>query len=235
MLELPPRHVKIRVASPTEIARAAVEHLAAAGRVAELASDWRYGKSIEIGRLWHPNDLLSKQLTTLAPGRALDLGCGTGRDAVFLAAHGWHVTAVDRLEDALSKGRELATRYIPTSQDMIDWQCADLAHYQPTVSYDLLTMFLLFDRGWIMRLAQCLTPGGTVMLECFTPIHREKFGRPSRLGGTLSQGELECLVPGFEVVSVDEDWRPNGNHTCRVVAVGRIDDPSTRLSFGEPG
>lgn len=64
-------------------------------------------------RLWEPTLPLSEWLVSgRGPGgearAALDLGCGTGRDAVWLALHGWRVTAVDRLSDALDRARSLA-------------------------------------------------------------------------------------------------------------------------------
>lgn len=52
-----------------------------------------------------PNRFVEAELTHLRPGRALDLGCGEGRNAVWLAEHGWQVTGVDFSPVALEKGR----------------------------------------------------------------------------------------------------------------------------------
>jgi SAM-dependent methyltransferase len=64
--------------------------------------------------------------------RAIDLGCGSGREAVYLAAQGWQVVAVDRLPEALQRGRDLQRRYAPDSPP-IQWVCADLerSDWQP--------------------------------------------------------------------------------------------------------
>jgi len=66
-------------------------------------------------RLWKPNGLLVEsvvELEALVPvQRCLDLGCGSGRDAVYLALRGWDVIAVDRLPRALAKARALAMEY----------------------------------------------------------------------------------------------------------------------------
>lgn len=62
--------------------------------------EWR-----DVPETWRP---LLEGETRLAPGRALDVGCGTGRDAVHLTKHGWRVTGVDFAEDALVKARRRA-------------------------------------------------------------------------------------------------------------------------------
>ncbi|HEX3425745.1 MAG TPA: class I SAM-dependent methyltransferase, partial [Acidimicrobiales bacterium] len=71
--------------------------------------DWdeRYSAS---DRIWsgQPNTTLVAETTEIAPGRALDVGCGEGADAVWLARRGWHVTAVDVSEVALSRASQVA-------------------------------------------------------------------------------------------------------------------------------
>ena len=54
--------------------------------------------------------VLADQIEHLTPGRALDIGCGTGVNAVWLAKQGWQVTAVDYSEVALEKGKRLAAK-----------------------------------------------------------------------------------------------------------------------------
>ena len=74
-----------------------------------------------------PNRFVVAELQDLAPGRALDVGAGEGRNAVWLASRGWQVTAVDFSAVGLDKGRRLA-------QDRgvaVDWVLADVRDYQP--------------------------------------------------------------------------------------------------------
>src|SRR6476469_7102782 len=70
--------------------------------------------------LWtfEPNRFLVRETEGLAPGRALDLACGEGRNALWLAARGWQVTAVDFSAVALEKGRR--------ADDSVDWQVGDV-------------------------------------------------------------------------------------------------------------
>jgi SAM-dependent methyltransferase len=69
-----------------------------------------------------PNRFLAAEVAELPPGRALDLACGEGRNAVWLAEHGWEVTGVDFSEAGLGKGAKLAEE----RQVSVDWMLADL-------------------------------------------------------------------------------------------------------------
>src|SRR4051812_10452832 len=125
MHELGPRHRDVVIAGPEPYAVEAAVFLRECGRTAAVFEEWEFGDSGS-GRLWEPNVFLQEVLGDLQAGSALDLACGTGRDAVALAGHGWQVTAVDHLEDALDRGRGLARRYLTEEADRIRWTCADL-------------------------------------------------------------------------------------------------------------
>lgn len=85
--------------------------------------DERYRES---HRIWSgkPNAALVREVEGLAPGRALDLGCGEGADAVWLAREGWQVTATDISRVALDRAAEHAAD--AGVADRIDWQFHDL-------------------------------------------------------------------------------------------------------------
>ena len=88
---------------PTLLAMADHHHEPPVDAAAQAAEwDARYGESD--GARWsgRPNGRLVAEVAALAPGRALDAGCGEGADAIWLAEHGWVVTAVDVSEVALS-------------------------------------------------------------------------------------------------------------------------------------
>ena len=79
--------------------------------------------------LWtaQPNRFLVAKSSDLSPGRALDVACGEGRNAVWLAEQGWQVTGVDFSEVALEKARRLAElRGVEA-----EWVQADLLDYRP--------------------------------------------------------------------------------------------------------
>jgi SAM-dependent methyltransferase len=90
--------------------------------------DARYAESPQIwsGR---PNVVLAREAAALEPGRALDLGCGEGADAVWLAQRGWRVTAVDISGVALERAAVHAGS--AGVADRIEWQRRDLAFPSP--------------------------------------------------------------------------------------------------------
>jgi SAM-dependent methyltransferase len=153
--------------------------------------------------------------------RALDLGCGSGREAVYLAAQGWQVVAVDRLPEALQRGRDLQRRYAPESLP-IHWVCADLekSDWQPDGKFDCVLLFYFYARGLITRACAWLKPGGALLVEAFTETHRARFGKPASDTRVALPDELPSLLPdGMRVVAYSEGWRTNGRHTARLWAV----------------
>jgi SAM-dependent methyltransferase len=109
-----------------------------------------------------PVAVLADEVANLPPGRALDLGCGAGRSAVWLADRGWQVTGVDFSEVAL----ELARRQRPD----VDWVLADVREYEPAPdAFDLvLVLFVHLQaderRALLARAAGALVPGGTALV-----------------------------------------------------------------------
>ena len=109
-----------------------------------------------------PVDVLENELAGLAPGRALDLGCGAGRSAVWLAERGWHVTGVDFSDVALDIARE--------RRPDVGWVLADLREYEPEAeAFDLvLVLFVhlpaLERHALLARAASALAPGGTMLV-----------------------------------------------------------------------
>jgi len=109
-----------------------------------------------------PVDVLDDEVAALSPGRALDLGCGAGRSAVWLADHGWHVTGVDFSEVAIGLARE--------RRPDVDWVLADLRDYEPDhASFDLVLVLFVHlppeDRRVLLgRAAAALAPGGTALV-----------------------------------------------------------------------
>ena len=169
--ELPPKNETVRVAAVGPLAEETVAWLVARGRHAELTQDFALGQASK-GRLWRPNDFLLECLKGMKPGLALDIGCGTGRDAVALAALGWDVLAVDRLPDALARGRDLACRYLSKeAYAKITWVASDVETELPgnESAFDLVTAFFYYRADLVAKMADRLRPGGSLLLEVFTP------------------------------------------------------------------
>ena len=226
MSELPNRKTAIRVVGPDDLAAKTVAWLREHGRKAVQVVHFEQAKSAQRARLWSPNDFLWTYLTTrrvtgTPAGSALDLGCGGGRDTVYLAADGWRVTAVDRLPDSVSRGRELASHYLDQrEQERIDWQAADVleASFNPRAQYDLVTSFFFFDRSLIHRACDWLNPGGVLLMEAFTTVRQVKHGKPSSPDRVVRPGEMKDLLEGMRIVRLEEGEQAHG-HIVRVWAV----------------
>jgi SAM-dependent methyltransferase len=115
-----------------------------------------------------PNAALESVAAELDPGRALDLGCGEGGDAVWLAQRGWHVTAIDVAPTALERGRAAAEQI--GVADRIEWVAVDLAESMPPGPFDLVSAMFLqspiaFARdGVLRRAAAVVAPGGSLVV-----------------------------------------------------------------------
>src|SRR3954454_6850254 len=95
-----------------------------------------------------PNAWLTAELADLHPGRALDAGCGHGSDTLWLAAHGWQVTAVDFAATALAYARSTAAGMGPEVAERIEWVEADLATWRPRPDqYDLVVCLYVHVAG----------------------------------------------------------------------------------------
>jgi 2-polyprenyl-3-methyl-5-hydroxy-6-metoxy-1,4-benzoquinol methylase len=118
--------------------------------------------------LWsaEPNVFVARELASLPPGRALDLGAGEGRNSIWLASQGWTVTAVDFSRVALDRGAALAGR----AGVSVEWVHADLRHHEPEPgAYDLVLVVYLQlaqpDVHHVLSAARsAVAPGGTVFV-----------------------------------------------------------------------
>ena len=221
MHELPARADTVRVAGPSPTVAETVTWLKTNGRKAVADDGFRYGPPAPvgaIGRLWQPNAFLSEILPQLEPGTALDVACGSGRDAVDLAAGGWDVTGVDVLDDALDRARDLADRCAAAIRP-IHWIQCDLESDAPKFGprFDLITAFRFLHRPLFTRLRDWMRPGASLIYETFTALHRERHGKPRRDEFLLQPGELPTLVRGLEIRHSSEAWRGEV-HTARIWA-----------------
>jgi 2-polyprenyl-3-methyl-5-hydroxy-6-metoxy-1,4-benzoquinol methylase len=113
-----------------------------------------------------PNRFLVAEVSELEPGRALDLACGEGQNAIWLASLGWDVTGVDFSEAAIEKARNRAER----DGVRVEFACADLLEYQPDpAAFDLVLLLYLHipapgRRQVLEKVSAALAPGGTFVL-----------------------------------------------------------------------
>ena len=122
--------------------------------------------------LWsgRPNQYLVSEASQLRPGTALDVGCGEGADALWLAGRGWRVTGTDLSTVALERGARHAAQAGPEIAARIDWVQADLTGWDPGADrYDLVSSQYLHlppdAREVLFRsLAAAVAPGGTLLI-----------------------------------------------------------------------
>lgn len=115
-----------------------------------------------------PNAHLLAEVADLPSGRALDAGCGHGAETLWLAAHGWHVTAVD-FSAALAHAKSTAEVAGADIAERIDWIESDLAAWiPPPAHYDLVVCLYVHVAGsveeMVKRMAHAVGPGGTLFL-----------------------------------------------------------------------
>ena len=122
-------------------------------------------KNMGDDRWTEPLPFLVDQLERLPRGRALDLAMGLGRNAVYLARHGWTVDGVDRSLTAVQKAMALASNLGVRLNGVV----ADLKNYKiRPASYDLICCFYFLERRLFPVIRQGLRPGGAVLYQSVT-------------------------------------------------------------------
>ncbi|MFQ5654179.1 MAG: class I SAM-dependent methyltransferase [Planctomycetota bacterium] len=165
--------------------------------------------------LRQPSALLSSIEGFLpSAGRALDLGGGTGRHALWLARRGFEVTLADISEVALALATEEAARAgVP-----IGTVCVDLDREPiPGGPWDVILCFHYLNRGLFSAFPGGLSPGGVLLFFHPTLRNLERHERPPRRH-LLEEGEILGLVTGLEILLSDEGWLEEGRHETRLVA-----------------
>lgn len=126
--------------------------------------------------LWSagPNRFLVSELEGLPPGRALDLACGEGRNALWLAEQGWQATGVDFSAVAVERARAIAAE---RGLAAVFEQADVLAYEPPAAAFDLVIVFYLqlpaAERARALSAAaRALAPGGTLLVVGHDLINR---------------------------------------------------------------
>jgi SAM-dependent methyltransferase len=186
--------------------------------------DARYGSADQI---WsgNPNPRLVEQVADLAPGTALDVGCGEGADAIWLASRGWSVTAIDVSTVALDRAAARAVEVGAEIADRITWQQADVLSWEPApFQFDLVSAQFMHLPGPAReslhrRLAAAVRPGGTLLIVGHHPSDLETsagrwnmpdfFYTADQIAATLDPDVWQIVVAAApERQALDPDGQP---------------------------
>ncbi|MGH7855580.1 MAG: class I SAM-dependent methyltransferase [Candidatus Binatia bacterium] len=141
-------------------------------------------------------EIIDSDHWTISRGRALDIAAGKGRSALFLAARGFQVTAIDISAVGLEQGRRRAE----DRSLSITWLQADLEHLQlASAEYDLIVNINYLQRSLIPRLKSALKPGGYVIFETYL-IDQQAAGHPKNPDYLLNHNELLDYFRDFRVL-----------------------------------
>jgi dihydroneopterin aldolase len=160
----------------------------------------------------------------LAKGHALDVASGRGRHALFLAAQGFSVEAVDRDEHALADlaSTARAKGFPNIVSRTVDFEIDPLRPPDlPVERYDAILVFFYLYRPIFPALLQALKPGGHLMYETFLIDNHFRRGHPRRQEFCLGHNELLQLASGLRVLYYDEGEHPH-DQGCDTVFTARF-------------
>ena len=147
------------------------------------------------------NRLLLRYENRLGSGEALDLACGLGQNAIWLAERGYHVTGMDisplALERAHGEAQERGLK--------IEFVAVDFDHFSlAQMAYDMVTVFRFLDRRLFPAIEEALRPGGWLFYETFN-VKRLNSGKAMQRDFLLEADELAAAFARLEVVEANDD------------------------------
>jgi len=166
---------------------------------------------------WQADPWLQRVLPLLQQGRALDVACGNGRNALFLAERGFTVTAVDFSAEALALAhREAAARGLTIETRRVDLEADPLL---PAGPFDLVLDFFYLHRPLLPSLMALLRPGGCMVLRTFSRAGPFPGGLANP-AFVLNPGELPELFRGWDILIHEEGLEPSkkGGSLAGIVA-----------------
>jgi 2-polyprenyl-3-methyl-5-hydroxy-6-metoxy-1,4-benzoquinol methylase len=198
---------------------------------AEFWSEYFRGNNRVFNR--NPSAVLVQAVAGVSPGKALDVGVGQGRNAIYLAKQGWEVTGIDRAAGALAVTRqeaaEQSVKVTPILQSAAEF---DWGHER----WDLIALlYVPAVRENVAKVRASLKPGGLVVIEAFV------VAPASRTGGVeYHAGELRKLFEqGFEILRYEEtkgtaDYGLKPTQLVRLVGRKTTAQPSSCCRTSEP-
>ena len=186
-------------------------------------TDWneRYSRGEQVTS--EPNSLLKRAVRTRPPGRALDIACGAGRHAIYLASKGWDVTAVD----SSRVGMDLLNERARARGVTIKTHVADLERDEFKIekeSYDLISVFYYLQRDLFPKLSQGLRVGG-ILVAAIHMVDESAGVKPMNPNYLLQPGELQGFFRSWtiehyhETTDHDADASEHRRRSAEIIAL----------------
>jgi SAM-dependent methyltransferase len=158
-----------------------------------------------------PNRFVAAELADASAGRALDLACGEGRNAIWLAQRGWKVAAADFSQVAIEKGQQLAAH----AGVAVDWHVADVSEWaaEPRAFDLVLWCYLQVGgkerEGAFRNALRAVAPGGTFLFVAHDLRNlTDGYGGPSDPSVLYTIDDVVARLDGFTVGKAGEVFRP---------------------------
>lgn len=177
--------------------------------------DVRYAGAVASTELRPRPWLVSLDARLAHRGDALEVACGAGHNAVWLARRGLDVVALDISATGLARVEALAAAHAVE----VETRCADLDVADPPIEagrYAVITCFYYLNRGLAPALAGGLEPGGLLALELPGRPNLTRHARPSARF-LVDPGELPGWFPGLQILTEINAWEDD-RYVCRLLA-----------------
>ncbi len=195
--------------------------------VAQLKQQGQWQEGDISQRLWQPSPLISCFVHELMPlhgvkvGKGLDIGCGSGRDLVYLSMNGWQMTGVDVQPAAVARAQALASsQHVTITTQVRDLETgADPFADFTDGSFELISVARYLHRPLFPVIKRLLKKGGAIVYHTFM-VGSEAFGSPKNPNFLLKAGELADVFSDAEIL-LDEvvtlaDSRPMSMFVARL-------------------
>lgn len=192
---------------------------------ADLHTKQQLATGMDSARLWKPAPLIEKFVEELMPmhditsGVGLDIACGAGRDAVYLAMNGWQMTGIDYLTGAIEKTKQLAQQHqVPIQAVLMDLETGNdpFAAYADN-TFDLVFVIRYLHRPLFPYLKRIVKSGGVFMHQTFMQ-GSEVFGSPKNPNFLLKPNELALLFQDWAVLYDEIEYLEDGRPVSAFVA-----------------
>ncbi|HKI74090.1 MAG TPA: class I SAM-dependent methyltransferase [Pseudomonadales bacterium] len=158
-----------------------------------------------------PNGRFVEEIAPLPPGTALDVACGEGRNAIYLAEQGWEVTGIDFSDVGIDKARRIAGQRGVT----VNWLVGDVTEAPLAAGgYDLVSVLYLHTDPatrelWLPKVIAAVAPGGYFIYIGHDPANIEGgVGGPKDPAVLPDAATLGRYLGGFEIEFADVTERP---------------------------